>query len=100
MLTTTRKQIIEKVILSKDGVPFRVWFEVSFINGCCDAKILRAIPIEETQKAASIIALPEARKITHFDIVKEFVSLKRIASPYASLLFVSGSKPRAPSKLI
>lgn len=97
MLTTTRKQIVEKVIISKDGVPFRVWFAVTYVNGECQAKIIRAIPVSEAKAPESILTLPEAKTIPHFDIVKEFVAPQQIISPYSSLIFVSGSKPRAPT---
>lgn len=96
MLTTSRKQIVEKVI-AKDGVLFRVWFAVSNENGKIVATPIKAVQIGAVEDHEVKIALPcaKTKDICNFAPVRTFVD--KIVSPYSSLLFVSGSKPRAPT---
>lgn len=96
MLTTTRKQIVEKVI-AKDGVLFRVWFAVSNENGRIVATPVKAIELGKVEDHEVKIALPclKTKAICNFAPVKSFVD--KIISPYSSLIFVNGSKPRAPT---
>lgn len=97
MLTTARKQIVEKVIANADGVLFRVWFAVSNENGRIVATPIKAVKLGSVSENEIKIALPCAKTkgVCNFATVKTFVD--RIVSPYSSLLFVSGSKPRAPT---
>ncbi len=96
MLTTTRKQIVEKVI-AKDGVLFRVWFAVSNENGRIVATPVKAVQLGSVEDHEVKIALPtlKVKDICNFTPVKSFVD--KIISPYSSLIFVNGSKPRAPT---
>lgn len=96
MLTTSRKQVIEKVV-ARDGVLFRVWFVVSNENGVVTAKPIKAVQLGSVEENEVKIALPcaKVKDVCNFAPVKTFVD--KIISPYASLLFVSGSKPRAPT---
>ncbi|MES2345163.1 MAG: hypothetical protein V4494_04410 [Chlamydiota bacterium] len=96
MLTTSRKQIVEKVI-AKNGVLFRVWFAVSNENGRIVATPIKAVKLGSVTENEIKIALPtlKVKDICNFAPVKTFVD--KIVSPYSSLLFVSGSKPRAPT---
>ncbi len=97
MLTTARKQIIEKVIANAEGVLFRVWFAVSSENGKVVATPIKAVRIGNVEDSEIKIALPcvKTKDICNFAPVKSFVN--KIVSPYSSLIFVSGSKPRAPT---
>lgn len=96
MLTTSRKQIVEKVIV-KDGVLFRVWFAVSNENGKIVATPIKAVKLGSVSENEIKVALPcaKAKDVCNFAPQKTFVD--KIVSPYSSLLFVSGSKPRAPT---
>jgi len=96
MLTTTRKQIVEKVI-AKDGVLFRVWFAVSNEHGKVVATPFKVLKLGNVDDHEVKIALPclKTKDVCNFAPVKTFVD--KIVSPYSSLIFVSGSKPRAPS---
>ena len=98
MLTTSRKQIVEKVI-AKDGVLFRVWFAVSNENGKIIATPIKAVPLGSVLENEIRVALPTLRvkDVCNFAPAKNFVD--KIISPYSSLIFVSGSKPRAPTLL-
>ena len=97
MLTTSRKQIVEKMIV-KDGVVFRVWFAVAYEFGKVVATPIKAIKLGNVEDHEVKVALPcnKVKDICNFEPVKTFVD--KIISPYTSLLFVNGSKPRAPTK--
>ncbi len=96
MLTTARKQIVEKIIV-KDGVLFRVWFAVSYEAGKIVATPVKAIKLGSVEDHEVKIALPcaKTKDVCNFKPATTFVD--KIISPYSSLLFVSGSKPRAPT---
>lgn len=96
MLTTSRKQIIEKVV-ARDGVLFRVWFAISSDNGKIVATPIKAVQLGNVEDHEVKIALPalKTKDVCNFAPVKTFVD--KVVSPYSSLIFVSGSKPRAPS---
>ncbi|MDB5204488.1 MAG: hypothetical protein JWP09_516 [Candidatus Taylorbacteria bacterium] len=98
MLTTARKQIVEKVIV-KDGVLFRVWFAVSNENGKIVATPIKAIKLGSVDENEIKVSLPtlKVKNVCNFAPQKSFVD--KIVSPYSSLIFVSGSKPRAPTSL-
>lgn len=97
MLTTARKQIVEKIIANADGVLFRVWFAVSNENGRLVATPIKAVKLGSVSENEIKVALPciKIKDVCNFALAKTFVD--KIVSPYASLLFVSGSKPRAPT---
>lgn len=96
MLTTSHKKIVEKVV-ARDGVLFRVWFAVSNENGRIVATPIKAIKLGSVLENEVKIALPcaKTKNVCNFAPIKTFVD--HIVSPYSSLIFVSGSKPRAPS---
>ncbi len=96
MLTTARKQIVEKVI-ARDGVLFRVWFAVSNENGKITATPIKAVKLGNVEDNEIKIALPviKTKQVYNFKLPK--ASFESIISPYSSLIFVSGSKPRAPT---
>ena len=98
MLTTSRKQIVEKVIANADGVLFRVWFLVSYENGKCVAKAIKAIQLGSIEENSVALALPSPKTKNVFNFDLKVSSYENILSPYSSLLFVTGSKPRAPTK--
>lgn len=98
MLTTARKQIIEKVIANADGMLFRVWFAVSTENGKFVATPIKAVRIGNVEDSEIKIALPCVKVKNVCNFAPQKISYKKIVSPYSSLIFVSGSKPRAPTK--
>lgn len=97
MLTTARKQIIEKVIANAEGVLFRVWFAVSTENGKVVATPIKAVKIGNVEDSEIKIALPCARVKDVCNFASQKTTYNKIVSPYSPLIFVSGSKPRAPT---
>lgn len=96
MLTTSRKQLIEKVI-AKDGVIYRVVFAVSKECGRVKAEIVSATALGNIEEHSEVLSLPEARKQTIYAEVLEKVFTESVVSAYADLIFINGSKPRAPT---
>lgn len=96
MLTTARKQIIEKII-ARDGVLFRVWFAVSNENGKVLATPIKAVRIGSVEDSEIKIALPCPKPKNVCNFAPQKISYNKIVSPYSSLILVSGSKPRAPT---
>ncbi len=96
MLTTSRKQLIEKVI-ARDGIVYRVIFAISNDFGRVKAEIIRAVPIGTIEENAEILAIPEAKKTKIYGEVLETVFAESFVSVYSNLIFINGSKPRAPT---
>lgn len=96
MLTNLRKQIVEKIV-ERDGLVFRVFFAVSNEFGEVKAEIIHVEKLGNLEDVSEAVLLPCAKeKCTHnFEIPKTFCEKK--ISPYSSLIFVNGSKPRAPT---
>ncbi len=95
MLTTSRKQLIERVI-EKDGSFFRVIFAVYFVEGGLRPKIVQVIPLGKFGTEENIIKLPEAPSSTFTDFIFESKLQDSIPSPFEGI-FINGSKPRAPT---
>jgi hypothetical protein len=96
MLTTSRKQIVEKVV-ARDGVLFRVWFAVSNENGKVVATPIKAIRLGSVEDHEVKIALPcaKSKDVCNFQPVKTFVD--KIVSPYTSILRFTCTIPRGPN---
>ncbi len=101
MLTTTRKQIHEKVICSPQGVLFRVWFVVEFNDGVFQPKIINAVAIgkssDSTLASQKILAIKGVSEKVFTEFALKVSFYKNILSPYSSLILFNGSKPRAPT---
>ncbi len=98
MLTTTRKQIIEKVI-EKNGFIFRVFFAVSNELDGVKAEIFKVIPLGKIEDFSETIVLPVCSSASVFDDLLISTFNLSIPSPYVShLIYINGSKPRAPTK--
>ncbi len=97
MLTTTRKQIVEKVI-EKNGFIFRVFFAVSNELDGVKAEIIKVIPLGKIEDLSETIALPICQSTSVFDDLLISTFNLAIQSPYvSSLIDINGSKPRAPT---
>lgn len=96
MLTTNRKEILEKVI-ARDGVVYRVVFAVSNDFGKVKAEIISATPLGTIEENSEILSLPEAKKESIYGEVIESVFAQSFISSYGDLIFLNGSKPRAPT---
>lgn len=96
MLTTTRKQLIEQII-EREGMLFRVVFAVSNEFGTVKGEILKVIPLGRIDENQEILALPEANKVHAYTETLEKVFFKSQVSPFSDLIFINGSKPRAPT---
>jgi hypothetical protein len=96
MLTTSRKQIIEKVV-ARDGVLFRVWFAVSKEHGRIVATPIRAVELGSVEDHEVKIALPCAKikDVCNFAPAKTFVD--KVVSPYTSILRFTCTIPRGPN---
>ena len=90
MLVTTQSQFVEKILLSKDGKPFKVLFRVSFIGGQFKAVIVSAKPLEE--HLALPASFPKVISTTSF-----YNAPVSIPSPFSPLLFFNSQPTRAPS---
>lgn len=96
MLTTPRAQLVEKLITSEEGVIFKAYFLVFEEEGCIKARLVRAIPVSKKQNAIVFALTGNVAQAPVAEIVSEVVK-GQITSPYASFLYFTGSKPRAPS---
>ncbi|HYC34337.1 MAG TPA: hypothetical protein VEC13_01245 [Candidatus Paceibacterota bacterium] len=96
MLTTSRKQLVEKVI-AKDGVIYRVVFAVSNEYGRVKAEIVSATILGNIEEHSEILALPEAKKNAVYAQILQKVFAESVVSAYSDLIYKTGSKPRAPT---
>lgn len=96
MLTTSRKQFVEQII-EQNGIAFRVFFAVSFIYGQRKVEILKVIPLGKIEEIKEVVFLPQAKIKKVFGGVLKTFFRDSIVSPYSSLIFINGSKPRAPT---
>lgn len=96
MLTTPRAQLIEKLITSPEGIVFKAIFLVYEEEGRIKARLVRAVPVSKKQSAIIFALAGESSNISRAEIISD-ATHTQIVSPYASLLYFVGSKPRAPS---
>lgn len=96
MLTNLRRQVVERII-ERDGTVFRVFFAISNEFGQTKADIIKVEKLGRLEDVSETILLTCAKeRCTHnFETPKTFC--EKIISPYSSLIFVNGSKPRAPT---
>lgn len=98
MLTTSKKQLVERII-EKDGQLFRVVFAVYSSEGERRLEVVKVIALgafEPEQEAT--IALPAgcASVCSEIQFVSKFK--ESFVSPFLhDLIFINGSKPRAPT---
>jgi hypothetical protein len=97
MLTTPRAQLVEKMITSEDGIVFKAFFLVYEEEGRVKARLVRAVPVSKKQNAV-VFALTGDVLHTPCIEIKSDTAIDQIISPYSSLLYFSGSKPRAPTR--
>lgn len=97
MLTTYRKQIIEKII-EKDGIVFKVFFLISNDGGKVKARFIKAVPIGNIDELTETIKLADTSTKKFVTFAEKKVRPISTISPYTNLIFVNGSKPRAPTK--
>ncbi|MEN9647427.1 MAG: hypothetical protein RLY57_231 [Candidatus Parcubacteria bacterium] len=98
MLTTPRAQLIEKLITSPEGIVFRAVFLVYEEEGRIKARLVRAVPVSKKQNAIIFALAGESSNISRAEVASD-ATHNEIVSPYSSLLYFVGSKPRAPSFL-
>lgn len=96
MLTNLRKQIVEKIV-ERDGLVFRVFFAVSNEFGEVKAEIIKVEELGRLEDVSEAILLPCAKEKCTNNYKTPKSSFEKIVSPYSSLIFVNGSKPRAPT---
>jgi hypothetical protein len=101
MLIAPRTKFVEKIITSPEGVDFKVLFLVYEEAGRLKAKVISAVPVNESSvKTETILALPTSTQFKKaIDSVIQEVSEKIIPSPYNSILYFNCTIPRAPAKL-
>lgn len=96
MLTTSRKQIVEQII-EKEGIAYRVLFAVSSELGQRKVEIVQVIPLGKIEEIKEVVSLPTASEcIIYGECVEKFFK-DSVISPYTSLIYINGSKPRAPT---
>ena len=97
MLTTPRAQLVEKLITSEEGVVFKAYFLVFEEEGRIKARLVRAVPVSKKKNEIVFALTGDIATHTPAEFVSEITS-EKIISPYSSLLYFVGSKPRAPSR--
>ncbi len=98
MLTTSRKHIFEKVI-ARDGIVYRVVFAVSNEFGKQKAEVISVTELGKIEESAPSVLLLDTPKQQICPVYKKAkVAKQNIVSPYSTNIYVSGSKPRAPTK--
>jgi hypothetical protein len=99
MLTIPRSQLIEKLITSAEGIVFKAFFLVYEEDGKVKARLVRAIPIsKKISPVVFALAGDVQNSIAPISIIK--VKSEKIISPFNSILYFAGSKPRAPSFIL
>lgn len=96
MLTTPRAQLVEKLITSAEGVVFQAMFLVYEEDGRVKARLVRAIPVSKKAQPIVFALTGDITPAPAIEIASE-IEAENIISPYTSLLYFVGSKPRAPS---
>ena len=96
MLTTPRAQIVEKMITSPEGVVFLATFLVFEEMGKVKARLVKAVPVEKAKKS-EVLAICGDVCNSFVEILKEVFAPDQIVSPYNSILYFTGAKPRAPT---
>ena len=97
MLTTPRAQIVEKLITSPEGVVFLATFLVFEEMGKVKARLVKAVPVQKAEKTDEVLAICGDVSKCFVEILKEVFSPDQIVSPYNSILYFTGAKPRAPT---
>ena len=96
MLTTPRAQLVEKMITSPEGVVFKAIFLVYEEEGRVKARLVQAVPVSKKKHPIVFALTGDVAAAPVVEIVSEVVE-NQILSPYASLLYFAGTKPRAPT---
>lgn len=96
MLTTSRKQIVEQIV-EQNGIAFRVFFAVSTEFGQRKVEVVKVITLGKIEEIKEVVCLPEAQEQKIYGEALETFFRDSVISPYSSLIFINGSKPRAPA---
>ncbi len=96
MLTTPRAQVIEKMITSEEGIVFKAVFLVYEEAGKMKARLVRVTPVAKKAQEIIFALTGDIQTSPAIEIVSE-IAEKHIVSPYSSVLYFTGSKPRAPT---
>ncbi len=93
-IVQNKNQVIEKILRDKEGRLVRATFAVFEQNGRIKARLLHAVAIvEEVVETLFLSAGFSSKKV-----YSKLLSYEAIVSPYFnSVLYFSGSKPRAPT---
>lgn len=97
MLTTPRAQLVEKMITSPEGVVFQATFLVFEEFGKVKARLVKAVPIQKAENTGEVLAICGDVCNSFVEILKEAFASYKIISPYNSILYFTGVKPRAPT---
>lgn len=97
MLSTKRKQLVEKIV-ERDGELFRVMFAVSFEHGQIKPEIVSVVSLGKFDASQEVVTyLPSFSEKTDADFVFVSKFKESACSPFKDFIFVTGSKPRAPT---
>ena len=99
MLVKSQYQIVEKIILSPEGIHFKAVFLVYQQGGKIKAKLVSATPIDATElgSAIAMISAPRTEVVSAFVKAISYAPNKIIPSPFQSLINFTCSKPRGPN---
>ena len=100
MLVKSQYQIVEKIIVSPEGVHFKAVFLVYQQGGKIKAKLISATPINSAElgNTVAMISAPRAEVISAYVKAIKYAPNKIIPSPFQSLINFTCSKPRGPNK--
>ncbi len=96
MLTTSRKQIVEQIV-EQNGIAFRVFFAISTEFGQRKVEVVKVITLGKVEEIKQVNYIPKEEQQKVYGEALGVFFRDSVASPYSSLIFINGSKPRAPA---
>jgi hypothetical protein len=96
MLVKSQYQIIEKIIVSPEGVSFRATFLVYEHAGKIKAKLLKAVQIID--QSCAMLSAPKAPTVNVYIESIQYAPEKIIPSPFTSTLYFNCTIARGPNR--
>ena len=99
MLVKSEHQILEKIIVSPEGISFRSTFLVYQQGGKIKAKLLKAVEIagDKLGNVVAMISAPRAAIVSAYVKAISYAPNKIIPSPFSSLLYFNCNIARGPN---
>ena len=98
MLVKSQYQIVEKIIVSPEGIHFLATFLCCERAGKIKAKLLKVTPItDEKEITVALLNAPKSAKVSAYEKAISLCLEKIIPSPFQSLIYFTCSIPRGPN---